>query len=89
MAPWPRAATQSDPLIEGAQRPRGGQVQEWTGRRSLRASAAGRADAVTTLPAQGDGHCNFDLDAVAVRADDADYVTPLVAFFGARARRRG
>jgi len=31
----------------------------------------------------------LDLDAVAVRADDADYVTPLVAFFGARARRRG
>jgi hypothetical protein len=29
------------------------------------AAAAGRADAVTTLPAQGDGHCNFDLDAVA------------------------
>ena len=31
----------------------------------------------------------LDLDAVTVRADDADYVTPLVAFFGARARRRG
>jgi uncharacterized protein (DUF58 family) len=31
----------------------------------------------------------LDLDAVAVRADAADYVTPLVAFFGARARRRG
>jgi uncharacterized protein (DUF58 family) len=30
----------------------------------------------------------LDLDAVAVRADAADYVTPLVAFFGARARRR-
>jgi uncharacterized protein (DUF58 family) len=31
----------------------------------------------------------LDLEAVTVRADDADYVTPLVAFFGARARRRG
>lgn len=30
----------------------------------------------------------LDLDTVTVRADDADYVNPLVAFFGARARRR-
>jgi pimeloyl-ACP methyl ester carboxylesterase len=29
------------------------------------AATAGRADAVMTLPAQGEGHCNFDLDAVA------------------------
>jgi uncharacterized protein (DUF58 family) len=31
----------------------------------------------------------LDLDAISVRADDADYVKPLLAFFGARARRRG
>lgn len=31
----------------------------------------------------------LDLDAISVRADDADYVGPLLAFFGARARRRG
>ncbi|HSM93067.1 MAG TPA: DUF58 domain-containing protein [Anaeromyxobacteraceae bacterium] len=30
----------------------------------------------------------LDLDAARVRADDADYVTPLAAFFQARARRR-
>jgi uncharacterized protein (DUF58 family) len=31
----------------------------------------------------------LDLDAAEVRADDADYVTPLAAFFQARARRHG
>jgi uncharacterized protein (DUF58 family) len=31
----------------------------------------------------------LQLDAISVRADDADYVAPLLAFFGARARRRG
>jgi uncharacterized protein (DUF58 family) len=31
----------------------------------------------------------LDLDAARVRADDADYVTPLAAFFQARARRHG
>src|SRR5512145_1189438 len=31
----------------------------------------------------------LDLDAAEVRADDADYVAPLAAFFQARARRRG
>jgi len=31
----------------------------------------------------------LDLDAISVRADDADYLGPLLAFFGARARRRG
>ncbi|MFO0585714.1 MAG: DUF58 domain-containing protein [Anaeromyxobacter sp.] len=30
----------------------------------------------------------LQLDAISVRADDADYVKPLLAFFGARARRR-
>jgi hypothetical protein len=31
----------------------------------------------------------LDLDAVSVRADEADHVRPLLAFFRARARRIG
>jgi hypothetical protein len=31
----------------------------------------------------------LELEHAAVRADDADYVSPLVAFFRARARRHG
>ena len=55
--------------------------------RRLRArfAAAARADAERLRKL----FARLDLDAVTVSADDADYVTPLVAFFGARARRRG
>jgi uncharacterized protein (DUF58 family) len=52
-------------------------------REELRAAAAARDDRLRRLFAR------LELDHASVRADDADYVTPLVAFFEARARRLG
>ena len=52
-------------------------------RERFRAAVQAEDQALTRLFAR------LQLDHAAVRADDADYVTPLVAFFRARARRHG
>jgi hypothetical protein len=52
-------------------------------RARFRAAVQAEDEALTRLFAR------LQLDHAAVRADDADYVTPLVAFFRARARRHG
>jgi uncharacterized protein (DUF58 family) len=46
-----------------------------------------RSDAEKEEEALGKLFARLQLDAAQVRADDADYVTPLLAFFRARARR--
>jgi uncharacterized protein (DUF58 family) len=52
-------------------------------RARFRAEVRAEDEALVTLFAR------LELEHAAVRADDADYVTPLVAFFRARARRHG
>ena len=53
------------------------------GRRRYEAALRGEEERLRRLFAR------LDLDAARVSADDADYVTPLAAFFQARARRHG
>jgi uncharacterized protein (DUF58 family) len=52
-------------------------------RRRIEAALRGEEERLRKLFAR------LDLDAALVRADDADYVAPLAAFFQARARRHG
>lgn len=66
---------------------RGGAVRidlsERAGRRRYEAALRAEEERLRRLFAR------LDLDAARVSADDADYVTPLAAFFQARARRHG
>jgi uncharacterized protein (DUF58 family) len=58
-------------------------LSDGAARRRYQAALRGEEERLRKLFAK------LDLDSAQVRADDADYVTPLAAFFQARARRHG